>query len=425
MPHRPRARRVVQHAHAACLAAAALALAGCLAQPGGHAPRHNAHRPASHAATSPDRDPPASAPAPSTTQAHANTAAPAANPTTPNVPTATGRSASRTPPNFFETLAAAGDRPVIFNATNFIAAGAPNNAPRVQLPNTHPVNFYSGWRVGLPKNRSELSQRRLTEAVAAIAADNPPGFVVINIEHIPVETARRHQRASERDIREGHRLLSRILAAAKRAMPNRTIALYDMIPPQHMRAWNPEHRLHTEFQQALERTTYTVDPRTGARTPGGLVSHVDVVCPAFYLAESRLELFRRDQAAGKPFDQNRGVRAIRDWVEHTVRAARQTGKPVVPVVWHRVHGRFGNPDDGFDDQPYVGDQAFRLILEETLEHGDAVIWWGRREAYNPRDPWHRVAQDLLTAAAKPGHAAADDTHQTAAPDHHAGSAGVE
>ena len=287
-------------------------------------------------------------------------------------------------------------RKPVYDGAQFVGpCGKQGQLVQMQLPSALPLRMIYAFETGLHANRTEIDRESVRGNIEPMRGD--PSMVVVDIEHLPVETVRRHPNATDADIQKGHDTLRMVLGEVRRRWPRARIGLFDMLPPQHMHAWNPEHPEHDRYKAALERGTYRVDPMTGEHEPGkGLLDAVDFLAPALYLHDQRIELYRRDRAWGKPDRDNRGVAQIRDWIAETVAAARTTGKPIYPFVWHRIHGGWKPNDDGFETAEYVGDDLYRLVLRTALEHADGVILWGRRERYNPSDPWQRI----IRAAAK-------------------------
>jgi len=211
---------------------------------------------------------------------------------------------------------------------------------------------------------------------------------LLNIEHVPAETGRRHRGISDEDLQEGHDTLAGVARAAKEAFPDSPVGYFDMIPPQHMQAWDPDHELYPDHIETIRRAGYRVDPDTGQIDESdGLLDHVDFLAPAFYLPRGRLERYRQDKAAGVPFEENYGVIMLRDWIRETAAAARTSGKPVYAVLWAKEWGNDLFDDDGFCAQPYVGDEIFAFMIETSLEYCDGVILWSRHERYDPEAPF--------------------------------------
>jgi len=282
----------------------------------------------------------------------------------------------------------------ILDATHFVHRVGLERVEQPALPGTSDVRMIYAFETGLHSNKDRISRLSVRSNISSMRGD--PEIVVVDIEHLPLETVRRHRGASDSEVQRAHDTVRMILDEVRRRWPSAEIGLFDMLPPQHMHAWDPQHADHDEYMAALKRAEYRIDPVSGERDESsGLLDAVDFLAPAFYLHEQRLQLYRRDKRDARPLDENRGIRKLRDWISETVAAARTTGKPVYPFVWHRIHSSGKMSEAGFDTARYVGDRLYRLMLELSLEYADGVIIWSRREMYDENDPWQQVLQKVL------------------------------
>ena len=78
-------------------------------------------------------------------------------------------------------------------------------------------------------------------------------MVLLDISHLPVETVRRHPGASDTEVQQAHDTLRMVINEIKRRWPLAEVGLFDMLPPQHMHAWDPQHPKYDRYMAALER----------------------------------------------------------------------------------------------------------------------------------------------------------------------------
>lgn len=293
----------------------------------------------------------------------------------------------------------------IFSAMNLCAG--PNFDERIHVPTPmiDDIRFIFGWYTGLHRNRDDISDREVEQHLdrfeSSMRTDSPSLPVMINIEHIPVENVRRHKGVSDEELQEGHDLLAGIADIVRERYPDSPIGYFDMLPPQHMHAWDPTDYQYPSYMETIQRADYRIDPVTGQRDESeGFLDHVDYIAPAFYLSEQRIRKFREERALGKPIENNIGAMMIDDWVRETTEAARSTGKPVIAVLWHREHdlGNGLRDEDGFCIQPYIGDEEFALMLETTLKYCDYVILWSGFERFDRNASWLDVLESFVNQA---------------------------
>jgi hypothetical protein len=79
-----------------------------------------------------------------------------------------------------------------------------------------------------------------------------------------------------------------------------------------------------------------------------------------------------------------------EWVTHfareTIREARQYGKPVIPVIWPRLHITKG-PSLPFIEHPYLYDELWLALLQTVREFADGVVLW-----CGAKIPWAEFAE---------------------------------
>lgn len=304
------------------------------------------------------------------------------------------------------TLTTTEQRPRIFSAMNLNLG--PNFEQRIPVttPLLEDIRFIFGWFTGLHRNRTEISASQIKANLEKFEPSIPvsPGaLTMINIEHIPVENVRRHKGVSDLELQVGHDQLALVADLVRERFPGSSVGYFDMLPPQHMHAWDPSDPQYDSYIETLRRAEYRLDPITRNRDESqGFLDHVDYLAPAFYLSERRLKRLRQDQAAGKPFERNVGAIMIKNWIKETIEAARTTGKPVYAVLWHREtgNGKGLYDEDGFCIQPYIGDETFAMMIETTLNYCDGVILWSRHERYTPEAPWFAVIESFTQGNAK-------------------------
>lgn len=304
----------------------------------------------------------------------------------------------------------------IFDATCFLDGPNADSGERVRVPDTYPVRFVYGFEIMLPENRSTVSREAVRQQ-ARPWANEPPALTVIDIEHIPIENVRRGSGISIGQVRRNQNLLSMILDSVREEAPGLRLGYFDLLPAQHMFAWQENHHLNGPYSRSFEKAFRWVDPHTQYRTEYGYIDRLDFLAPAIYLHPQRIERYLSDRAEGRSLEHNVGARMIRNWIQWTVEAAREAQKPIYPVIWHRVHDG-PNPDaNGFETREYVGDELYRLVIETALEHADGVILWSDAEQYNEDDPWHDVVAEFTRRpvatisfdADRPGHRVVDAT----------------